>query len=429
MSFLQGQSESFVSHIDARMRECANQQDYENAAKWRDRKQAIERVLERNSVVFVDNTDADVIGIFIAELDVGAQIFHVRGGRIVGERFISLDNSNNLTRAEYVEKVLARIYSDENHAGVPREILVSELPEDVKLVTTWLSEVKGSKVDLRVPQRGDKRVLMATAVENARRNLERLAIERSADITVRTQALNLLQEYLDLDEPPLRIECIDVSTLQGTDTVASLVVFEDALPKKKDYRTFIIRGERVDDLSAIAEVVKRRFDPHKTEQPVASETDIPVDQNVARFAYMPSLLVIDGAQGQVEAAAKAMRASGIDIPIVGLAKRLEEVWVNGSSEPLILPRNSPALHLLQRVRDESHRVAIRLHRNRRGKRALQSELDNISGLGEVRKKALLEHFGSVKSIKGAQLSQISEVPGIGPGLAQSIFEKLHGEGA
>jgi excinuclease ABC subunit C len=347
----------------------------------------------------------------------------------VGERFISLDNSNNLTRAEYVEKVLARIYLDENHAGVPREILVSELPEDVKLVTTWLSEVKGSKVDLRVPQRGDKRVLMATAVENARRNLERLAIERSADITVRTQALNLLQEYLDLDEPPLRIECIDVSTLQGTDTVASLVVFEDALPKKKDYRTFIIRGERVDDLSAIAEVVKRRFDPSKTEQPVAGETDIPVDQNVARFAYMPSLLVIDGAQGQVEAAAKAMRASGVDIPIVGLAKRLEEVWVNGSSEPLILPRNSPALHLLQRVRDESHRVAIRLHRNRRGKRALQSELDNISGLGEVRKKALLEHFGSVKSIKGAQLSQISEVPGIGPGLAQSIFEKLHGEGA
>ena len=429
MAFLQGQSESFVSHIDARMRESSDQQDYENAAKWRDRKQAIERVLERNSVVFVDNTDADLIGIYIAELDVGAQIFHVRGGRIVGERFVSLDSSDNLTRAEFVEKVLARIYSDENHAGVPREILVSELPEDVKLVTTWLSEVKGSKVDLRVPQRGDKRVLMATAVENAKRSLERLAIERAADITVRTQALNLLQEYLDLDEPPLRIECIDVSTLQGTDTVASLVVFEDAIPKKKDYRTFIIRGDRVDDLSAISEVVKRRFAPAKIEQSFPGEMGNPTDPSVARFAYMPSLLVIDGAQGQVEAAAKSLRQIGIDIPVVGLAKRLEEVWVNGSREPLILPRNSPALHLLQRVRDESHRVAIRLHRNRRGKRALHSELDNISGLGEVRKKALLEHFGSVKSIKDAQISQIAEVPGIGPGLAQSIFENFHSEGA
>jgi excinuclease ABC subunit C len=438
MAFLQGQSDSFVNQIDARMRDASEQQDYESAAKWRDRKQAIERVLERNSVVFVDNTDADVIGIFIGELDVGAQIFHVRGGRIVGERFISLDSADMLSRPEFVEKVITRIYASDNHSGVPREILISELPEDVDLVTEWLSELRGSKVEFRVPQRGDKRALMATALENAERNLDRLAISRSADITVRSQSLNLLQEYLGLDDPPLRIECIDISTLQGTDTVASLVVFEDAVPKKKDYRTFIIRGNRVDDLSAISEVVQRRFDSskmviHTTKQDTLSDSlhvssETPTEPDPPRFAYVPSLLVVDGGKGQVDAAASAMAERGINIPIVGLAKRLEEIWVVGSSEPLILPRNSPALHLLQRIRDESHRVAIGLHRNRRGKRAIQSELDNVSGLGAVRKRALIQYFGSVKSLREATADEMAQVPGIGPVLAQSVFNFLHEEG-
>ncbi len=428
MGFLQGKSDSFVNVIDTKMREAAEQQDYEKAAKWRDRKQAIERVLERNSVVFEDDTDADLIGIHIAELDVGAQIFHVRGGRIVGERFISLDSSDNVTRAQFVEKVLTRIYSHENHSGVPREILVSELPEDVNLINAWLTGVKGSKIEVRVPQRGDKRILMATALDNAQQNLERFAIERAADITVRTQSLNLLQELLDLKEPPLRIECIDVSTLQGTDTVASLVVFEDALPKKKEYRTFIIKGERVDDLSAIFEVVTRRFDRSKDNQSTSMGSETSDEPGVSRFAYLPSLLVIDGAKGQVEAATTALRQSGIDIPVIGLAKRLEEIWTSESNEPLILPRNSPALHLLQRLRDESHRVAIRLHRSRRGKRAIASELDGIPGLGSVRKKALLAQFGSVKSLRNAQAVEISQVAGIGPILAQSIFEMLHSEG-
>ncbi len=414
IKFLSGQSTSFVKIVQTRMHEASNSQDYESAAKWRDRAQALERVLEQNAVVFEDNTDADLIAIDFQELDIGVQIFHVRNGHITGQRFMALERSEDLSDAGYAERVITRIYSEAVHSGIPKEVLLSIEPANAVVIRQWLSELRGSTVDLRVPQRGDKKSLMSTALENAQQALTRHQIERGSDITVRAQSLNALQEALDLHEPPLRIECIDVSTLQGSDTVASMVVFEDALPKKKDYRSFIIKGDRTDDLSAVREVVARRF-AH-----VESDTD-----GVRRFAYAPNLLVIDGAQGQVQAASSALRELGIAVRVIGLAKRLEEVWVQDSPEPLVLPRNSPALHLLQRVRDEAHRTAIALHRKRRGKRAITSDLDDIPGLGAVRRKALLTHFTSVAHVRQATVEELVQVPGIGPSVAEIIYAHLH----
>lgn len=416
LGFLSGHSSTFIKSIDTRMQEAAKNQDYESAAKWRDRAQALQRVLEQNAVVFEDTTDADLIGIEFQELDLGVQIFHVRQGRITGQRFMALERTEDLPDAGYVERVLTRIYSESTHSGIPKEVLVSLEPSNIKVVREWLNGLKGTMVDLRVPQRGDKRSLMSTALENAHQSLTRHQVERGSDITMRTQSLNALQDALSLDEPPLRIECIDVSTLQGTDTVASLVVFEDALPKKNDYRTFIIKGERTDDLSAVREVVSRRFAHVES-----------VNENVRRFAYSPNLLVIDGAQGQVNAAYSALQELGISIPVIGLAKRLEEVWLQGSSEPLIFPRNSPALHLLQRVRDEAHRTAISFHRKRRGKRAITSALDDIPGVGDVRKKAILAHFSSVERIRQASMDELECVPGVGYSVARIIFTHLHPE--
>ena len=408
IKFLNGNSKSFLTAVQKKMAEAAEAQDYEAAAKWRDRAVAMEKVLERNAVVLEDDTDADLFGLAMKELDIGVQVFHVRKGRISGERFFALERVEDLHDAGYVERILTRFYTDVAENGVPREVLVSLEPQNIEVSAKWLSQLRGSNVDIRVPQRGDKRTLMQTACDNAERSLEKYLIEQSADITVRTQALNSLQGLLLLPEPPLRIECIDISTLQGTDTVGSLVVFEDAIPKKKDYRTFIINGEHKDDLSAIYEVVSRRF---------KARPDSAEDK---RFAYQPSLLVIDGAKGQVEAAQRALNELGVDVPVVGLAKRMEEVWKSGETAPLILPRNSPALHLLQRVRDESHRVAISFHRSKRGKRAILSELDSIPGLGPTRKQALMQEFGSVKNLKQASVEQIQAVQGIGPNLAEVI---------
>ncbi len=414
MKFLSGQSHTFVQSIKSQMQEASANQDYETAAKWRDRAQALERVLEQNAVVFEDNTDADLIAIEFQELDIGVHIFHIRNGRITGQRFLALERSEDLLEAEYTERIMTRIYSEAAHSGIPKEVLVSNEPANGSVIREWLTGLRGATVDVRVPQRGDKKALMLTALENAQQALSRHVVERGSDITVRTESLIVLQEALELAEPPLRIECVDVSTLQGTDTVASLVVFEDALPKKKDYRSFIIKGDHTDDLSAIHEVVTRRF-AHANIDPAGER----------KFAYSPNLLVIDGGRGQVGAASAALLELGISLPVIGLAKRLEEVWVSGNQQPLILPRNSPALHLLQRVRDEAHRTAIAFHRKRRGKRAISSELDGISGLGEVRKKAIIAHFASVARIREASVADLQEVNGVGRLIAETIYGYFH----
>jgi excinuclease ABC subunit C len=416
MRFLSGQTREFVDNITDQMKEAAAREDYEAAAKWRDRLIALEKVLERNSVVFDDSTDADLLGFHFDELHVGVQIIHVRVGRITGERFFVVERAEELEEAGYVERILTRVYSDIATDGIPKEVLLSQLPSNDTALSTWMAETRGSKVDLRIPQRGDKRALMATAVDNSERSLAKARLEKSADITVRTQALNDLQDVLGLSEPPLRIECIDISTLAGTETVGSLVVFEDGLPKKSDYRKFIIKGERKDDLSSVYEVVSRRF------------RNAP-DEESTRFSYQPSLLVIDGAAGQVKAAESALRDCGLSIPVVGLAKRLEEVWVLGQSDPIIFARNSHALHLLQRVRDEAHRVAIGHHRKRRNATSLKSALAEIPGVGPVTIKSLLSAFGSVKNIRAASVAELGSTDGVGAKSAEIIWNSLHPDGA
>lgn len=423
-SFMAGQGETFIRDLDRAMQDASSAQDYEEAARLRDRVGALRAAMERNAVVFSDNTDADVISMVEEQLEAGIQIFHVRSGRIRGERGFVLEKSEDLTSSGYLERVLQRIYSEE--IDIPREVLVSNVLESRRVWESWLSEKRGSAVTVRVPQRGDKRALMETAAVNAKHNLEVHKLRRSSDITSRSRALQELQDALGLNDVPLRIECIDISTLQGQDTVASLVVFEDALPKKREYRSFIIRTVTADDTGAVAEVVSRRFRP--TPDLPGPLGPVPVTEGEAagegtqqRFAYPPGLLVIDGGQPQVRAAQDALMAAGVsDLPVIGLAKRLEEVWLPEARDPIILPRTSEALYLLQRVRDEAHRTAIGLHRKRRGKRSTASALDDISGLGPIRAKALLRHFGSVRALRSATTAELGSVSGIGPVLAATI---------
>lgn len=410
-SFVNGQSDGYVRELDAQMRAAAERTDYEEAARVRDRIGALTRALERNTVVFDDTTDADVIATSEDDLQMGVQVFHVRQGRIRGERGFVMEKAEELSPAGYIERVLQRLYSEDTLPA--REVLVPLLPDDADAWTQWLSNSRGAKVDLRIPQRGDKRALLATATTNAQNVLKLHTSRRSSDLTTRGVALRELQDYLNLIEPPLRIECIDISTLQGTDTVASLVVFEDGLPRTSDYRTFAIRTPGADDTAAMREVVARRF--KQVDEPAEAET------TRRRFAYAPSLLVVDGGEPQVRAAQDALMEVGMNhLPVVGLAKRLEEVWLPDQADPVILPRTSEALYLLQRVRDEAHRTAITFHRKKRGKRSTASVLDDVPGLGPTKAKALLAHFGSVRVMSTASVAQLCEVPGVGPALANAI---------
>lgn len=417
-SFMAGQGESFIRDLERSMLAASKSQSYEEAGRLRDRVGALRAVMERNAVVFADGTDADVVAMAEDALEAGVQIFHVRDGRIRGERGFILEKSEELTSSGYLERVLQRIYDDE--IDIPREVLISVTLESNSVWESWLTQKRGSAVSVRVPQRGDKRALMETAAANAQHTLTLHKLRRSSDITARSKALQELKEALGLADAPLRIECIDISTLQGQDTVASLVVFEDALPKKRDYRSFIIKTVTADDTGAVAEVVARRFKSRDDEM-----ADPAADSQRRLFAYPPGLLVIDGGQPQVRAAQDALMAAGVtDVPVIGLAKRLEEVWLPDDPDPVILPRTSEALYLLQRVRDEAHRTAIGLHRKRRGKRSTASALDDIAGLGPVRAKALLRHFGSVRALRAASAPELSTVAGIGPVLAETIVAAL-----
>ena len=416
--FLAGNARPFIKQLEISMGEAADREEYEEAARLRDRLGALRRAMERNAVVLDDGTDADVVALNDDTLELGVQVFHVRSGRLVGERSFIVEKAEDMPLGGYMERVLQRLYSGRegveiDSARPPREILVSTMPQDAAAVAAWLTERREGPVELRIPQRGDKRVLMETATTNAREALGRHKLKRSSDLTARSEALAELQDYLQLNEAPLRIECIDVSTLQGTDTVASLVVFEDGLPRRADYRSFIVKTPSADDLASVREVVERRF---------AAKS---ADEERRTFAYPPGLLVIDGGAPQVAAAQQALTDVGAgDIPVVGLAKRMEEVWSPDAPDPIILPRTSEALYLLQRVRDEAHRTAIAFHRKRRSARQRRSALDDVPGLGEVKAKALLKHFGSVKAIKSATVEQLQEVSGIGPALAATIIQAL-----
>ncbi|MFC4373663.1 excinuclease ABC subunit UvrC [Nocardia halotolerans] len=491
--FLSGKTDKMVRALERRMHEAAEDLDFETAARLRDDAQALRRALEKQAVVLGTGTDADVIAFATDELEAAVQIFHVRDGRVRGQRGWVVDKSGDALDvaesgtelAALVEQFLTQFYGEQAAlaeqnaiadpnaevaaaAIVPREVLVPELPADAVEIQEWLSRLRGSAVSLRIPQRGDKKALAETVQRNAGEALAQHKLRRAGDLTSRSQALQDIQDALELDSAPLRIECVDISHVQGTDVVASLVVFEDGLARKSDYRHYTIKeaaGEgRSDDVGSIAEVTRRRFArlARDREQPVdvvtgdlapgdlaaeglatatpatgelvAEEADEPASRpgidpttgRPRRFAYPPNLYVVDGGAPQVAAAAEVLDDLGItDVAVIGLAKRLEEVWVPGEPDPVIMPRNSEALFLLQRVRDEAHRFAITFHRSKRSRRMTASALDSVRGLGEARRTALVTHFGSVARIKEATVEEITSVPGIGVSTAKAVLEALN----
>ncbi|MCU1657638.1 MAG: excinuclease abc, c subunit [Pseudonocardiales bacterium] len=435
--FMAGKTDVMMKRIERRMTEASGHLEFELAARLRDDLEAMRRAMEKQAVVFGDGTDADVVAFAEDELEAAVQVFHVRGGRVRGQRGWVVDKLDEMTTGDLVEQFVTQVYGDDadDASGIPREVLVPVLPDDAAALTEWLSDRRGTRVQLRVPRRGDKRMLQQTVARNADQALARHKLKRASDLTARSRALGELQESLNLPSAPLRIECFDISHVQGTNVVASMVVFEDGLARKSEYRRFAMRSG-TGDTDWIAEAVRRRFARYLDEQvevgadadsdpaAEASEARPGIDPTTGRprkFAYPPNLLVVDGGAPQVAAAQAVLDELGIDdVALVGLAKRLEEVWLPGEPYPAILPRASEGLYLLQRVRDEAHRFAVTYHREKRSKAMTTSSLDGIPGLGETRRKTLLTHFGSVKRLRAATVDELVAVPGIGRRTAESI---------
>ncbi|MEI3847477.1 MULTISPECIES: excinuclease ABC subunit UvrC [unclassified Microbacterium] len=435
IAFMSGGDQRFTKELTARMREASAAMDYEAAAVYRDRLQAIDAVLNKSALVLAADTDADLFGIAEDELAATVQHFVVRGGRVRGVRATTIEKEIDISGGDLVDQVLQRTYGNAAGADIPRQVLVPAMPEDAADLEEWLRGRRGKAVTIQVAQRGRKADLMRTASLNAQQALMLHKTRRTSDYVARTQALTDLQEALDLAEAPLRIECFDVSHLSGTNVVASMVVFEDGLPRKDQYRSFGV-GETTDDTDSLYQVLTRRLayldrpDEQDETTDAASraipdgEEPVVTTRKRPRFAYRPQLLVVDGGRPQVEAAARALRDAGHEeIALCGIAKRLEEVWLPGEDFPVILPRTSEALYLLQRLRDEAHRFAI-THQRRRRRRDIQSVLAEVPGLGEARIKALLRHFGSVTALKNATADEITELPGVGPKLAAAIHAHL-----
>jgi excinuclease ABC subunit C len=418
--FMSGGDNKHIESLRARMLTASDEQHYERAAKLRDNIEALEAVLEKSTVVFNDQTDADLFAIADDELAAAVQLFIVRGGRIRGVRGWVVDKELERDMQELVEYVIQNVYSASKRgtaSEIPKEVIVPDTSLDLSALQLWLSELRGSKVDIRVARRGDKRALQETAMTNAQHALSVYKMRRSTDFTARADALAGIQRALSLSDAPLRIECFDVSHLAGTDVVASMVVFEDGLAKKDQYRRFAI-SQTTDDTDSIYQVLMRRLKYLK-----APETDL--DADPTKFSYRPNLLIVDGGQPQVSAAMRALVDSGItDLAVCGIAKRLEEVWLPGESFPVILPRATDELFLLQRIRDEAHRFAITFQRTKRSS-AISSTLSEIAGLGDKRVAALLKHFGSAKRLRLATVDEIAEVAGIGKALAQQITDSLN----
>ncbi|TDQ01130.1 excinuclease ABC subunit UvrC [Labedaea rhizosphaerae] len=440
--FLAGRTDLMMKRLEREMSAASEELEFERAARLRDDLAALRRAMEKQAVVLGDGTDADVVAFAHDDLEAAVQVFHVRGGRVRGQRGWVIDKIEELDEAGLVDQFLGQFYGDQAEeddqtggSAVPREVLVPALPEDAEAVGDWLSRLRGSRVNVRIPQRGDKKALMETVERNAKEAFTQHKLRRAGDLTARSAALQELQDNLGLDTAPLRIECIDISHIQGSDVVASLVVFEDGLARKSEYRRFAIKEAATEgDVASIAEVVRRRFARYKSEtandDPGVPDHRPGIDPETGKprkFAYPPNLLVVDGAGPQANAAADVLAGLGIqDVAVIGLAKRLEEVWLPVEPEPAILPRTSEALYLLQRVRDEAHRFAIAYHRQKRSKRMTTSALDEVPGLGQTRKSALIKHFGSLKRLRGASVAEISEVPGIGTRTAEAVHAALTG---
>jgi len=427
--FMAGRTDTMIRRLEKEMHTAADELEFEKAARLRDDLAALRRAMEKQAVVLGDGTDADVVAFADDPLQAAVQVFNVRGGRVRGQRGWVVEKTEELSCGDLVHHFCSQVYGgDDTEIDIPRELLVPELPADVDALTEWLSARRGSRVTIRVPQRGDKKALFETVRRNAEGALVQHKLRRSGDLTTRSKALDELAAALSLESAPLRIECYDVSQIQGTDVVASMVVFEDGLARKSEYRRFAITGA-TDDVSAISEVLRRRFARYRAE--AADGAGQPLDPQTGRprkFAYPPQLVVVDGGAPQANAASRVLADLGItDLAVCGLAKRLEEVWLPGEEYPVILPRTSECLYLMQRLRDEAHRFAIAYHRQKRSKRMTESSLDQVPGLGEVRRKALLRHFGSLRRLKAATVAEITEVPGIGRRTAEAILVALGAE--
>ncbi len=422
IQFLEGDTDTVVKRLETGMRDAADVLDFERAARLRDRLTSVRKAIERQQMVADRNEDLDVIGLADDELEAAVQVFHVRRGRVVGRKGFVLDKVEDLSRPELVGRILLDLYGDPPPLGVPRQVLVPSEPAEADVYRELLSELRGTTVAVRVPLRGDKRSLQETVTQNAREELNRHRLKRAADHNSRARALNELQEELGLPDAPLRIECYDMSHLQGTDYVGSMVVVEDGLPKKSDYRRFKVRDvPGNDDFAAMEEVLTRRLTAYLVEK------ERPVSEREGRFSYPPQLLLVDGGKGQLGVAVRVLAELGLDeeIPVAALAKRFEEVFVPGQADPVRIPRQSEALYLLQRVRDESHRFAISYHRQLRGRRMTTSVLDGIPGLGPTRRARLVKELGGMAAVKRAPLDQLQALPWLPDAVAEAVHERIH----
>jgi excinuclease ABC subunit C len=419
--FLDGNTKPVLDDLATRMREASSRQEYEVAAKMRDQLDNVRKAIERQQMVSTKREDLDVIGFVENDLEAALQVFFVRRGRVTGRKGFIVDKVEPMDTPELIAGFIERHYAD---SEIPKQILVPMVPDDASLIQSWLSRERGSRVTVRVPRRGPKRVLLETVTENAKQAFAQHRLKRSSDFAARARQLNELQEHLEMPDAPLRIECYDISNTGQTEAVGSMVVFEDGLAKRSDYRRFAIKWTAgPDDVGMMGEVIRRRFARYLDERSPTDEGGRP-----QRFAYPPNLVVIDGGKGQLNRAVEVMDELGITgVTTVSLAKRMEEVFIRGRADPVIIPRTSEALYLLQQIRDEAHRFALTYHQSRRARRMTQSVLDGIPGLGPVRRKKLLRYFGSVRRMREASLEELSGVPGIPAGVAELVYRALRGE--
>jgi excinuclease ABC subunit C len=422
--FLDGDTDTIVRRLEADMRSAATELEFERAARLRDRLAAVRRAIEKQQMVADRNEDLDVIGLVEDDLEAAVQVFFVRKGRVVGRKGFVLDKVEALTPGGLVDRILESLYGDEPPTGIPKQVLVPVDADDLATYEEWLTHLRGSRVQVRVPQRGDKRALLETVTRNATEEFNRHRLRRASDHNSRSRALTELQDLLDLPEAPLRIECYDMAHLQGTDYVGSMVVLEDGLPNKREYRRFKVNVPGNDDYGAMEEVLTRRLTAYLDERdrPVNERGDRP-----GKFAYPPQLLVVDGGKGQLGVAKRVVDSLGLgdEIPVAGLAKRFEEVYVPGRSEPVEIPRGSEALFMLQRIRDEAHRFANTFHGERRSKRMTSSAFDDIPGLGDVRRKKLVKALGGVNAVKTADLADLKALSFLPAAVAEAVHAKFH----
>lgn len=419
---LNGDADAILKDLEVAMREASSALDFEKAARLRDRLAAVKRAMEKQQVVGDNNDSVDVIGIFDDDLEASVQVFYVRHGRVVGRRGFMVDKVEDLTPGEFLNRILENLYGDEPAMGYPKSVLVPFLPDDMDTYTEWLCGMRGSAVDIRIPQRGDKRSLHETVTMNAREEFTRQRMKRASDHNARSKALSEIQDLLRLPEAPLRIECYDMAHLHGTDYVGSMVVLEDGLPAKREYRRFKIKTvEGNDDYAAMREVLTRRLSAY------IAERDEPTGDKPGRFAYPPQLLLVDGGKGQLSVAIEVVKELGLEdeIPVASLAKKFEEVFIPGQLHPVNVPRGSEALYMLQRIRDEAHRFANSFHRELRDKRMKESVLDGIAGLGDSRRQRLVKEFGTLKAVKEAPLEQLQALSWLPDAVALAIFQKIH----